>query len=440
MSNTRHGCSYCFQTLDPQDERAEFRSFVECVGCHARYHGICWYNTGRCLHCSGKVAQSIDIPAPPPPKAVTKTRALPSITSSRSWFTSRRFLVAAAIALILTTCLCSSAALGIYQLIKEPDNRNTVSQTPSPRSMLTPSEETATRTSIPPTSTPRATSTRRPPTAVPPTPTDTPSHPSLRIVYVRGGVGDTDVYVANEDGNNRTCVACSGDDEAEPAWSPDGRYIVYQADSQGTYDIWRVNSSGGNASRLTRTSNLDEREPDYSPDGTRIVYRASSAGSDRNVDGELRVMDADGSDSYSLGIRGRSPVWSPDGQSLAYMSERSGGWEIYIYSFQSNSSYRLTRCRENCRWPAWSPDGRYVIYHSTTSPSSTEADTIWYVAPSGGSPTRLVSGHHAGRATWSRHDLIAFNSDRGIEVVQADGSGRRTLIRNDQNWAPIWSE
>jgi len=294
----------------------------------------------------------------------------------------------------------------------------------------------------PTAATPTATSpvTPVPPVATsPPAPT-TPIPIPLRIVYVYGSVGDSDIYVANADGSGRDCVACHACDEAEPAWSPDGRHIVYQADCGGSYDIWIISSSGGNPIQLTRTSATDEREPDWSPDGSQIAFRASSAGKDRNTDGDLRVMDADGGGVYSLGTQGRSPVWSPDGRWITFMSERSGGWEIYVYNLQSGTTDRLTDCSANCRWPAWSPDGRYVIYHSTTGPGSVTADTIWYVPASGGSPVRLVSGNQAGRPTWSVRGLIAFNSDQGIETVRENGSGRQTLVRSDQNWAPVWSE
>jgi TolB protein len=252
-------------------------------------------------------------------------------------------------------------------------------------------------------------------------------------------VGSTDIYVAEADGNGRTCVACNTCDEAEPAWSPDGDAIVYQADCDSSYDIWVVSSSGGSSRRLTRTSNQDEREPDWSPDGSQIAYRVNAVGSDRNADGDLWVMNADGNGAHNLGVRGRSPVWSPDGRHLVFMSER-GGWEIYVYDFQTGMATRLTDGNADCRWPAWSPDGKYVIYHSTTSRGSATADTVWYVSGTGGSSVQVVSGYHAGRPSWSTYGLIVFNSDRGIEVVREDGSQRQTLISGDQNWAPVWSE
>jgi TolB protein len=151
-------------------------------------------------------------------------------------------------------------------------------------------------------------------------------------------------------------------------------------------------------------------------------------------------MDADGSGGYGLGTWGRSPAWSPDGNRLVFMSERDGSWEIYVYNFNNGTSYQLSDCSANCRWPAWSPDGSAVVYHSTTGAGSVTADTIWITNLSDKTTMQLVSGYHAGRPTWSSEGYVAFNSDRGIEVINASGGQRRTLISDEIHWAPIWSK
>lgn len=258
-------------------------------------------------------------------------------------------------------------------------------------------------------------------------------------------MGNSDVYVANVDGSGRTCAACAACDEAEPTWSPDGTSIAYHAACGGNYNIWVVNLNTGKNVQLTDTPNMDEREPSWSPTGSQIVYRASVTGADRNADGELWIIHADGTDPRPLGnstIRGRSPRWSPDGTKVLFMSERGGRWQIYIYAMSSGNTTRLTDCNTNCRWPCWSPDGRFVAYHSTesaTGSGSATQETIWVMPADGGMPNQLTTGTHPGRPDWSWTGQIIFNSDQGIEVIATDGTGRRLVIGDNDNWAPRWS-
>lgn len=272
-------------------------------------------------------------------------------------------------------------------------------------------------------------------TTAPPSPTPAP----LQLALVRGDVGDSDIVVASADGGAQRCVACTACDEAEPAWSPDGLSIAYQANCEGSYDIWVVDLATGNPSRLTRTADLDEREPDWSPDGLRLVFRVTPKDVGRNEDGEFQTIGRDGSDATLLGIAGRSPTWSPDGNRLVFMSERDGNWDIYVADLETHQTRNVSNCSVNCRWPAWSPEGNAVVYHTTTGTTSTTAEALWVTPLDGGAPVQLVTGNHAGRPSWSAEGLIVFNSDIGIEAVAPDGKNRRTLISGDVHWAPVWS-
>ncbi len=295
----------------------------------------------------------------------------------------------------------------------------------------------------PPTPTPTFTATPRPtftPTfTAPPTPTPAPPAASLLLAYVYGDVGDSDIQVYDPANGRTWTVADRACDEAEPDWMPDGRSIVYQADCDGSYELYAADVQTRSVRRLTSTPGQDEREPDVSPDGGWIVYRTNREQNARNVDGSLEVLNLRGGDPQALGISGRSPSWSPDGKEILFMSERDAGWEVYVYSLDDGSTRRLTNCSPNCRFPAWSPDGQWVVYHSTTGPNTADAETIWRVAAGGGEPEMVVTGSGAGRPTWSADGLIAFNSQRGIEAVDARGQQRRTLLQDNSHWAPAWS-
>ena len=82
MPNRRLGCTYCFRTLDSQDEQAELRDFIRCDLCGALYHSWCWQETGQCLNWNRRQAKSIRLPPPPPLKPELKRRALSASSSN----------------------------------------------------------------------------------------------------------------------------------------------------------------------------------------------------------------------------------------------------------------------------------------------------------------------------------------------------------------------
>ena len=138
------------------------------------------------------------------------------------------------------------------------------------------------------------------------------------------------------------------------------------------------------------------------------------------------------------------PALSPDGRSLAFVSDRSGGHEIYVLSDTPGArEVAVTGDGGQNVQPAWSPDGAWLAFHSR------KRRGIW-VAPATGGPARQVV-EFGSDPSWSpdgRH--IAFSSDAGgmaaqsvIGIVGADGSGRRELTRigspRGGHREPAWS-
>ena len=147
--------------------------------------------------------------------------------------------------------------------------------------------------------------------------------------------------------------------DATPVWSPDGTRIAVYADRifnirdrDDNVDIYIVRGDGSGFTRLTDDPASDAF-PIWSPDGQRIAFY-----SDRTGNGEVYVMNADGSGLTQLTRRGGADVpysWSPDGTRIAFESSRDGNREIYVMNADGSGLIRLTNEPAVDRDPVWSP-------------------------------------------------------------------------------------
>jgi TolB protein len=135
--------------------------------------------------------------------------------------------------------------------------------------------------------------------------------------------------VVNADGSERRILTRTAWNFEAPAWSPDGQKLAFErrvsplANGQCACDIdlFVMNADGSGQQNVTRNPVYDRR-PVWSPDGQQIAF-----GRYRDV----WVMNADGSDQRRLTPNPQGddwPVWSPDGQQIAFGSFRSFNWDV----------------------------------------------------------------------------------------------------------------
>ncbi len=105
---------------------------------------------------------------------------------------------------------------------------------------------------------------------------------------------------------------------------------------------------------------LDVQAPAWSRDGRTIVFVSW-----RDGNGEVYAMDADGSGPRNLTqnpAKDVRPAWSPDGRRIAFVSRRDGNSEIYVMNADGSGKRNLTRDRASDDYPTWSPDGRRIAF------------------------------------------------------------------------------
>ncbi|PWU23208.1 MAG: hypothetical protein C5B48_09020 [Candidatus Rokuibacteriota bacterium] len=157
----------------------------------------------------------------------------------------------------------------------------------------------------------------------------------------------------------------------------------------------------------------------------------------------IYVMNSDGSDQTLLGD-GRDPAWSPDGQKIAFVSDRDGNAEIYVMNADGTGVTRLTDDPGSEREPAWSPDGQKLVF-GRVAPFDSD---LWTMNADGTGQVRLTpqrpnSEYHP---RWSPDgNWIAFSRDigggtLGVFTIHPDGTGQSQLTSPTQVAAgPDWS-
>src|SRR6185503_4809522 len=135
-----------------------------------------------------------------------------------------------------------------------------------------------------------------------------------------------------------------------PSWSPDGRQLVFTGFDGGLPDLYIVNRDGTGLRRLTSDKYAD-LHPAWSPDGKTIAFvtdRGSETDWDQLRFGNLRIalfhLDAGTIELLGHMEEGKNinPVWAPDGQSLAFVSDRTGISDIYLYDLSDGNIYQIT--------------------------------------------------------------------------------------------------
>ena len=192
-----------------------------------------------------------------------------------------------------------------------------------------------------------------------------------RILFSRIGPAQESLYISNADGSLERALS-QGSLDYNPAWSPDGDWIAFTSERNGSADLYRIRTDGSGLERLTDDPAYDDQAA-FSPDGNQMVFVTTRAGGTA----DLWVLDLKTRRSKPLtsGPGGDfRPAWSPDGNWIAFSSDREsslpmakGRWEhlhlvdIYLVHPDGTGLKRLSRHGDFCGSPKWSTDGKSVV-------------------------------------------------------------------------------
>jgi TolB protein len=253
-----------------------------------------------------------------------------------------------------------------------------------------------------------------------------------RILFTRLAPSQATLYISKADGSEEHPLIQPGALDYNPAWSPDGKWIVFTSERAGSADLFRVRPDGTGLERLTDDPAYDDQAA-FSPDGKQIVFVTTRA--DGTAD--LWILDPETRKAKPLtsGPGGDfRPSWSPDGKWIAFSSDREstlpmakGRWEhlhlvdIYLIRPDASGLKRLTPHGDFCGSPKWSRDSKSVVAYCMPA-----QDTWTYRGRVEEGSTRLV------RIDVSTGETAEVAAGPGVKMFPAVlPSGEIAYVRKD---------
>lgn len=289
----------------------------------------------------------------------------------------------------------------------------------------------------------------------------------IRSADLKRDVFDSNVYIVSADGGEPLQFTTSQAEDTDPQWSPDGRWLAFVSRRDGVPQVYVIPTSGGEATAVTRFEG-GASSPRFALDGDRIVVAVPDSPSaaspalpsgvsvrrDRTLQ-HLWIASASGSEPVRLtegDFDDSDPRWSPDGQEIVFVSNRSqdpetnANTDLWVIPVKGGKPRQLTSNPGPDSQPRWSPDGSRIAYASHSRDFSPAEHTDLFVIPrSGGEPKNLTGEFDFAVSSpiWSLdgsriHFLAMIRGDEHLFSVPTQGGdtvrvtgGVRELVEAD---------
>ncbi|QHN02901.1 S9 family peptidase [Granulicella sp. WH15] len=226
-----------------------------------------------------------------------------------------------------------------------------------------------------------------------------------------------------------------------PVWSPKGRWILFQTGRRGTNSLMVVSDDGNVTSFLT-SAKEEAGSGKWSPDGEHIAYVERQK---EYFSGKIKVLNFDAHTGTPAGVpvdlytapvdRGggwsiRGTAWSPDGKELATVLQNSGWDHIYLIPAKGGAPKQITDGSFEDDEPVFSPDGKSLAFVSNRG--LLESSNVWVMPAHGGEAHLLAKFDVPGMSTtpeWTEDSSkVYFHHQSPLEtgdllVAEANGQG-----------------
>ena len=216
-----------------------------------------------------------------------------------------------------------------------------------------------------------------------------------------------------------------------PLWTPDGSRVVFRSNREGGGLFWKAADGTGEVERLLESSDAP-RPYGWSADG-RLVFSQSP--------GDIGVLTVEGDRTMELVLDTvfveNTPVMSPDGRWIGYVSNESGQFEVYVRPFPNLDDGKWQVSAGGGFDPMWAPDGRELFFTGAGEFMVARVETEPTFDPMTPEPVFSVD-EFSGTAGGGREHDITPDGERFLMLRSQGGQGQVAGVDRDlifvQNW------
>ncbi len=301
------------------------------------------------------------------------------------------------------------------------------------------------------------------------------------LAFIRGFLGGAvgDLFVLPVSGGEPRRLT-SGNFSGSPAWTEDGKELIFSSGMGGAQTLWRIPASGGvarlipgvgdiaiapsisrkgnqlayqqdiHSDKLWRLTLKDPRHslgpparlfsnrgfirrPDFSPDGKKIVFESNRLGYS-----DIWSCDVDGSNCAQLtsihGVSGNAR-WSPDGHYISYESVSQKFYEIFVIEVPGGQARLVaTFPGSNNGAPNWSRDGQWLYFYSAHESGPLQ---LWKIPFKGGSPVQVTKkgGVYAAESYDGRSIYFTKMDQSGVWKMPIEGGDETRILDQPSLWS-----
>ena len=255
-----------------------------------------------------------------------------------------------------------------------------------------------------------------------------------RVAVSRVVNGNVDVWLIYAERGVPTRFTYDAANDGISLWSPDGNHVVFQSNRKGVFNLYWKLSSGTGMDDLLLESDQNKAPADWSPDGRFLLFRSI----DPQTGFDLWVLPVSGDKKsfpfLKTPFEERNGQFSPDGNWIAYQSNESGRFEIYVQPFPGpGEKFRISP--SGGTQPRWNKNGKEIFYVSLDSkmmaaPVKSDGKSL-----ETGTPVALFPVRIAGSSFNKQQYAVPSDGQRFLVNLAVD-EGVASPITLIYNWKP----